>query len=88
MNKLPSFVIKHRGIPLHLNNTFTCKFEKISNQLFSPYSVCNLKTHEHGCPEVELVEELRDEDVHLQHVRHVLAFDVTQNVDEPLEVTV
>ena len=33
------------------------------------------------------MEELRDEDVHLQHVRHVLAFDVTQNVDEPLEVT-
>jgi len=45
-------------------------------------------TYEHGRSQVELVEELRDEDVHLKHVRHVLAFNVTQDVDEPLEVTV
>ena len=34
------------------------------------------------------MEELSDEDVHLQHVRHVLAFHVPQDVDEPLEVAV
>jgi hypothetical protein len=32
------------------------------------------------------VEELRDEDVHLEHVRHVLALDVAEDVDEPLKV--
>ena len=34
------------------------------------------------------MEELCDEDVHLEHVGHVLAFDVPQDVDEPLEVAV
>ena len=41
---------------------------------------------QHGGAQVELVEELRDEDVHLQHVGHVLALHVAQHVDEPLEV--
>ena len=31
------------------------------------------------------MEELRDEYVHLEHVRHVLLFDVAQHVHEPLE---
>ena len=43
---------------------------------------------QHGGAQVELVEELRDEDVHLQHVGHVLALDVTQHVDEPFKVAV
>ncbi len=29
-------------------------------------------THQHGCPQVELVKELGDEDVNLQDSRHVL----------------
>ena len=44
-----------------------------------------VRTHQHCCPEVVFVEELRDEDVHLEHVRHVLLFDVAQHVHEPLE---
>ena len=43
---------------------------------------------EHRGAEVELVEELRDEDVHFEHVGHVLPLDVSQDVDEPLEVSV
>ena len=34
------------------------------------------------------MEELRDEDVHLQNVGHVFPFHVPQDVDEPLEVPV
>ena len=36
---------------------------------------------EHRGAEVELVEELRDEDVHLQHVRHVLPLNVPENIE-------
>ena len=45
-------------------------------------------SHQHGGSEVKLVEELRDEDVHFEHVGHVLPLDVSQDVDEPLEVAV
>ena len=34
------------------------------------------------------MEELRDEDVHLEHVGDVLPLDVPEDVDEPLEVSV
>ena len=34
------------------------------------------------------MEELRDEDVHLEHVGDVLPLDVSEDVDEPLEVSV
>ena len=43
---------------------------------------------EHGGAQIEFVEELRDENVHLQNVGHVLALHVPQHVDEPLKVTV
>ena len=43
---------------------------------------------EHRGTDVELVEELGDEDVHLQHVGDVLLLHVAQNVDEPLKVLV
>ena len=33
------------------------------------------------------MEELRDEDVHLEHVGDVLPLDVSEDVDEPLEVS-
>ena len=45
-------------------------------------------SHQHSGSEVKLVEELRDEDVHFEHVGHVLPLDVSQDVDEPLEVSV
>ena len=37
---------------------------------------------EHRGAEVELVEELRDEDVHFQHVRHVLPLNVPENIND------
>ena len=43
---------------------------------------------EHRRPQIEFVEELGDEDVHFQHVGHVLALHVAQDVDEPLKVSV
>ena len=33
-------------------------------------------SHQHGGSEVKLVEELRDEDVHLEHVGYVLLLDI------------
>ena len=45
-------------------------------------------SHQHCGSEVKFVEELRDENVHLEHVGHVLPLDVSQDVDEPLEVSV
>ena len=43
---------------------------------------------EHCRPQVELVEELGDEDVHLQHVGHVFPLHVPEDVNEPLEISV
>ena len=43
------------------------------------------RSYQHGGPEVVLVEELRDEDVHFEDVGHVLLLDVAQDVHEPLE---
>lgn len=45
-------------------------------------------SYQHSSPKVELVEELRDEDVDFKDIGDVLALNVTQNVDEPLEVLV
>ena len=42
-------------------------------------------THQHGGPQVKLVEELSDEDVHLQDIGDVFPLHVPQHVDEPLE---
>ena len=42
-------------------------------------------SYQHGSPEIVLVEELRDEDVHLENVGDVLILDVAQHVHEPLE---
>ena len=45
-------------------------------------------SYQHCRPQVELVEELGDEDVHLQHLGDVLLLHVSQDVDEPLEALV
>lgn len=45
-------------------------------------------THEHRCPQIELMEELSDEDVNFKDVRYILPFNVSQNIDEPLEMFV
>ena len=47
-----------------------------------------MKTDQHSGAEVELVEELRDEDVHFEHVRHILPLDFPQLLDKPLELSV
>ena len=46
------------------------------------------KSYQHGSSQIELVEELGDEDVHLQDLGDVLLFNVPQHVDEPLEALV
>lgn len=43
---------------------------------------------QHGRPQVELVEELRNKDVHFEHVRDIFTFDISEHVDEPLEMAV
>ena len=44
--------------------------------------------YQHGGTQVELMEELGDENVHLQDVGDVFSLHVSQHVDEPLEVAV
>ena len=44
--------------------------------------------YQHGGTKVELMEELCDENVHLQDVGDVFCLHVSQHVDEPLEVAV
>lgn len=46
------------------------------------------RSYQHRGPQVELVEELRDENVNLQHVGNVLFLHVAKHVDEPLKVFV
>jgi len=43
---------------------------------------------EHCCAEVKLVEELGDEEVHLQHISHIFPLNLSEHVDEPLKVAV
>ena len=45
-------------------------------------------SYQHCRSQVELVEELGDEDVHLQHLSNVLLLHVSQDVDEPLKALV
>lgn len=47
-----------------------------------------ISTHQHGGAQIEFMKELRDEYVYLEHVRDVFSFDVSENVDKPLEVLV
>ena len=45
-------------------------------------------THQHCGSKIEFVEELCYENVYFKNVRHVLTLDITQDIDEPLEVLV
>lgn len=49
-------------------------------------SFTNKITHQHRRAQIELVEELRDKYVYLQHIRHVLFLHIAQYIDEPLKV--
>ena len=48
--------------------------------------VLRSSTHQHGCPQVEEMEELRHEDVRLDDRLGVALFDALEDVDEPLEL--
>ena len=48
----------------------------------------NICPYQHCCPQVKLVKELGDKDVHLQHVGDVLLLHLTEHVDEPLKLSV
>ena len=41
---------------------------------------------QHGCSQVKLVEEFRNENMHFQDICHVLPLNVTKYIDEPLKV--
>lgn len=45
-------------------------------------------SHQHCRPEIKFVEELSDENVHFQHVSDVVLLDISQHVNEPLELAV
>ena len=48
----------------------------------------NICPYQHCCPQVKLVKELGDEDVHLQDVCHVLPLHLAENVNEPFKLSV
>lgn len=45
-----------------------------------------MKTYQHSGSKIELVEELRDEYVHLEHIGDILALHIAEDIDEPFEV--
>ena len=45
-----------------------------------------MSSYQHGGPQIKLVEELSDEDMHLEDVGDVLVLHVFEDVDEPLKV--
>ena len=51
-------------------------------------AIVSKMSYQHSRSQVELVEELGDEDVHLQHLGDVFLLHVSQHVDEPLETLV
>ena len=44
--------------------------------------------YQHCCPQIKLVEELCDEDVHLQNIGHVLLLHFSENIKKPLKLSV
>ena len=46
-----------------------------------------MKIYQHRSPQIEFVEELSDEDVGLKKLPGIEVFDVFENVNEPLVVT-
>ena len=44
-------------------------------------------TNQHRCAQIKLMKELCDENVHLEHLGYVFAFDITQHLNEPLKVS-
>lgn len=47
-----------------------------------------MSTYQHGGSKIELMEELRDEDVDFEDIGDILPLYVTKDVDKPLEVLV
>ena len=45
-------------------------------------------TYQHGSSQIELVKELCDENMHFEHIGHIFAFNVSQDIYEPLKISV
>ena len=45
-------------------------------------------TYQHGCSQVEFMEELSDENMHFKYIGNVFSFDVSEDVNKPLEIAV
>ena len=45
-------------------------------------------TYQHGCSQIELMEELSDENMHFKYIGNVFSFDVSEDINEPLKVAV
>ena len=50
------------------------------------HQACYKLSHQHGSPEVEVLEELRDEDMSFHGLLCVPFFHLFENVNEPLKV--
>ena len=44
--------------------------------------------YQHCCPQVKLVKELGDEDMHFQDICNVLSLYLTEDINEPFELPV
>ena len=47
-----------------------------------------VNTHQHCSPKIKLVEELRYENVYFQNICHILLLHISQDINEPLDMTV
>ena len=45
-------------------------------------------TYQHGCSQVEFMEELSDENMHFKYIGNVFSFNVSEDVNEPLKIAV
>ena len=45
-------------------------------------------TYQHGCSQVEFMEELSDENMHFKYIGNVFSFNVSEDVNKPLEIAV
>lgn len=47
-----------------------------------------VQNYQHCCPQIKFVKELCNENVHLEHICHILSLYVAQYVDKPFKMPV
>ena len=59
-----------------------CKTLKKKKVLKNQYNF----SYQHCCPQVKLVEELSNKNMHFEHVRNIFTLHVSEDIDKPLKI--